>query len=89
MVSAILIVLYPEDFTVYDTRVCDMVNGFHNLANLTNFENIWHGYEEYKRRVEEVAPPTLYLRDKDRYLWGKSFYTGLTEDIRNNFEKGE
>lgn len=87
--SAILTVLYPDDFTVYDSQVCDAVGDFHNLYNLTNFDNLWRGYEKYKCKVEESAPSELCLRDKDRYLWGRSFYIGLTEDIRNNFEKGE
>jgi hypothetical protein len=32
MVTAILTVLYPLDFTVYDICVCDGLGRFHNLA---------------------------------------------------------
>jgi len=81
MASAILAVLYPDDFTVYDTRVCGVLGEFHNLNNLVNFDNLWRGYQAYKHAVEESAPKGLTLRDKDRYLWGKSFYKQLLEDL--------
>lgn len=84
--SAILAVLYPNEFTIYDRRVCNTLDGFHNLKNLVNFENLWRGYEEFKRNVEELAPEGLTLRDKDRYLWGKSFYEQLTKDIEQGFK---
>ncbi len=86
MASAILTVLYPEDFTVYDGRVCDVLDAFHNLTNLTNFESVWRGYMAFKRRVEEVAPQELSLRDKDRWLWGRSFYEQLKKDIAEEFK---
>lgn len=81
MASAILAVFYPNDFTVYDARVCDVLGEFHNLVNLVNFDNLWRGYQAYKRAVEESTPKDLTLRDKDRYLWGKSFYKQLLEDL--------
>lgn len=87
MSSAILTVLYPEEFTVYDDRVCGVLGGFHKLKNLTNFDNIWEGYQEFKGKVEDSAPGDLSLRDKDRYLWGKSFYEQLREDIQTGFKK--
>lgn len=86
MSSAILTVLYPKEFTVYDKRVCNELGGFHKLKNLINFEAIWEGYQEFRRKVEESAPGDLTLRDKDRYLWGKSFYKQLRDDIRNEFK---
>jgi hypothetical protein len=86
MASAILTVLYPEDFTVYDVRVCDVLDAFHNLANLTNFKSVWHGYLEFKRKVEEIAPQGFSLRDKDRWLWGQSFYRQLKKDVANGFQ---
>ena len=85
MTSAILTVLYPDRFTVYDARVCDTLGGFRNLRNLVNFENLWRGYGEFKRKVEESAPKELTLRDKDRYLWGKSFYKQLEKNIEQGF----
>jgi hypothetical protein len=84
MASAILAVLYPEEFTVYDWRVGDEL-GFHDLGNLSNFEDLWPRYEEFKRKVEESTPTELSLRDKDRYLWGKSFERQLKSDIAKGF----
>jgi len=85
MASAILTVLYPEEFTVYDWRVCDELQGFDDLRNLGNFENLWRRYEEFRRQVEEAAPKELSLRDKDRYLVGKSFAEQLKSDIVKGF----
>ncbi len=34
MTSAILTFLQPEEFTVYDRRVRDSIEGFHNLGTL-------------------------------------------------------
>ena len=84
--SAILTVLYPKEFTVYDKRVCNELGDFHKLTNLINFEAIWEGYQEFRRKVEESAPGDLTLRDKDRYLWGKSFYKQLRDDIQQEFK---
>lgn len=85
MASAILTVLYPEEFSVYDERVCDVLADFHNLGNFATYENLWKGYVSFMRRVEESAPQGLILRDKDRYLWGKSLYQQLTENIEGGF----
>ena len=87
MASAILTILYPDEFTVYDTRVCYALGGFHKLNNIVNFDNLWHGYMDFKRAVKEAAPAGLSLRDKDRYLWGKSVYEKLQSDIENGFIK--
>jgi hypothetical protein len=83
--SAILTVLYPDEFTIYDVRVCDELDEFHSLRNLGDFENLWRGYQAFKRAVEESAPGDLSLRDKDRYLWGRSFYKQLERDIEQGF----
>ncbi|WP_201317519.1 hypothetical protein [Paenibacillus sp. EPM92] len=86
--TAILTALYPEYFTVYDVRVCEeLEDDFHKLSHLTNFENIWSGYQEFMRKIEEVTPKELTIRDKDRYLWGKSFARQLEADIERGFRK--
>lgn len=85
--SAILTVLYPDKFTVYDNRVCDVLELFNNLKNITNFENLWKGYEDFRQKVKESAPKDLPLRDKDRYLWGKSFHDQLENDVKEVFPK--
>jgi len=89
MTTAILSVLYPDDFTIYDIRVCDMLDDFHCLNNLSKFENVWPKYLEFKERVAAVVPEENNLRDKDRYLWGKSFYEQLKRDIENNYKKAK
>lgn len=80
--SAILCVFYPDEFTVYDFRVCNALNGsrrFQNLADKRSFDKLWSGYEEYAEAVKECpeCPPDWSLREKDQYLWGKSKYNDL------------
>jgi hypothetical protein len=81
MATAILTILYPEDFTVYDVRVCEQLDGFHRLKNLGAFEKIWAGYLDFCEAVKSAVKEPLSLRDKDRWLWGQSFANQLKEDI--------
>ena len=85
MASAILAVLYPDEFTVYDTRVCDERGDFQWVQNRTKYDELWDGYAKYLAAVKAAAPGNLKLRDKDRWLWGKSFSEQLHGDIRNKF----
>ena len=87
MASAILTVLYPEKFTVYDIRACDVLKNFHGLDNKTKFEERWNGYIAYRAAVIESTPKNLSLRDKDRWLWGQSFAKQLEENIHDGFKK--
>lgn len=80
--SAILTVLYPQYFTVYDSRVCSVLDKHKNLKNRENIDNIWKGYLEYKADVIKKAPLRLTLREKDKWLWGKSFYNELKEKCK-------
>jgi hypothetical protein len=81
--SAILAVLYPDEFTVYDIRVCEALDSqtgrWTKLADASFSSALWNEYLAFKSAVEAAAPQHLNLRDKDRYLWGKSFY----EDASN------
>ncbi len=86
MASAILTVLYPDDFTVYDQRVCGQLGEYHHLKDSRDFETLWDGYQKFKCDVQKLAPAELSLRDKDRYLWGKSFREQLINDIRLGFK---
>jgi hypothetical protein len=78
--SAILSVLSPENFTVYDFRVCDELElelegrSFHGLANKRFSDATWKQYQDFVQAVVDVAPHGLSLRDKDRFLWGRSFH---------------
>lgn len=87
MSSAILSLLYPDNFTIYDVRVCETLINFKGLDNTTNFEKLWLGYTDYIESVRKYEPKNLSLRDKDRFLWGKSFYEQLNKDLKNNFNK--
>ena len=84
MASAILAVCWPDEFTVYDYRVRDQIKGFPKL-NTANFDKLWEHYEEYKARVSTLAPININLRDKDRYLYGKSNAIQFKKDIRLSF----
>ena len=88
MASAILTVLYPEDFTVYDIRVCDVLGDFKDAQYKTNFATLWKRYSAYVIAVERAVPEYPSLRDKDRFLWGKSFATQLQTDIQSSFGRG-
>jgi len=82
--SAILAVLYPEDFTIYDVRVRGVI-AFPRVAEAYSenaWARTWQSYLEYKNRVIEKAPSNLSLRDKDRYFWGKSLSIDIESDLR-------
>lgn len=89
MASAILTVFWPDDFTIYDTRVCDELGKYQGLADWTDFERVWQGYREYQSEVSSAGSNDLPLRDKDRYLWGRSTAQQLERDIKIRFRKGE
>lgn len=92
MLSAILTVLYPSRFLVYDYRICSNpeMSEFENLANgISNTEVFWKQYKRYIQAVEENTPSGMTLRQKDQYLWGKSFAMQLKTDIENEFNKKE
>jgi len=73
MATAILTILYPEDFTIYDIRVRGEL-GIEDFAGRKN--QIERYFSEFLSRVKEKAKGKN-LRDKDKYLWGKSFYEDL------------
>jgi hypothetical protein len=87
MASAILTVLYPDDFTVYDVRVCQQLQGFFGIDNVADFGEQWNKYEEYVQRVRQQPNAPGSLRENDKWLWGKSFEEQLRRDIRARFEK--
>jgi hypothetical protein len=80
MASAILTILYPEFFTVYDVRVCEMLNIACKDPRFS--DKCWNEYESFKDALCKNTPPDLCLRDKDRFLWGKSFWEGVKRDAQ-------
>jgi hypothetical protein len=89
MASAVLTVLYPDSFTVYDVRVCDELQNHHNVQNKTRFDDVWTGYQAYLSDVRRKEPTVSALRDKDRTLWAKSFEKQLKGNISTLFRKDD
>jgi hypothetical protein len=87
MASAVLTVLYPDNFTVYDVRVCGEIKGYHKLKNIKKIDRLWEVYEKYTAQVKKHEPDIKSLRDKDRALWAKSFEKQLKNDIKKCFRK--
>jgi hypothetical protein len=85
MASAILTVLWPDDFTVYDVRVCNELSCHQTLHASGSFKQLWEGYVKFREAVRELEPKELSLRDKDRMLWGRSVWRQLERDISNGF----
>lgn len=81
LATAVMSSLYPDQFVIYDPLVCEQLGGFHELATLTDFEAVWKGYAVFKSRLEKTTPASLTLREKDRWLWGRSFFEQLRHDL--------
>jgi len=82
MASAVLTILYPNDFSVYDYRVAGQVGKIIPAAG--SFDKIWEDYSDFVQMVGQKAIG-LTLRDRDRYLFGKSRIEDLEQDIRQGF----
>jgi hypothetical protein len=76
--SAVLTVLYPDHFTVYDIRVRGQLN-FKDFSGRTDQSERY--FKQYLPKVAAI-PEAKALRDKDRYLWGKSAYEDLQAFLR-------
>jgi hypothetical protein len=57
------------------------------VSGRTKFESLWEGYVAFCNRVREAGPDGLSLRDKDRWLWGKSVASQLARDVATGFAK--
>ena len=80
--TAILTVLYPDCFTVYDVRVRKVV-GFRPIKEIYSertWDATWKDYLAFKKRVIAKTPRGLCLRDRDRFLWGKSLFESAKRD---------
>jgi hypothetical protein len=83
--SAILTVLYPDIFTVYDVRVCNALHAFHQLGTRKWSHDVWKEYQQFISEVKRAAPQELSLRDCDRWLWGQD----KRETLRNELVEPE
>jgi hypothetical protein len=82
--SAILAVLYPNDFTVYDVRVCDMLGEFGELTDKAWSADLWSEFERYLSGVRGRGSSGASLRDCDRALWGASKHAALKKELKLN-----
>lgn len=82
--TAVLTVLYPKEFTVYDIRVRKQLglDPIRESYSEAKWDSIWNSYMRFKRAVIEKTPANLSLRDKDRYLWGKSRFEDAEREWR-------
>lgn len=82
--TAILSLLYPEDFTVYDWRVCDELGCDYEPWCSRDFSDaLWDHYQSFKQAVISQAPAELSLRDKDRFLIGRSTRKSIEADSKS------
>ena len=72
--------LYPNEFTVFDYRVCEIIKlNYYDIYTKTKWNEIWTEYLKYKESVIATVPHKTTLREKDMFLWGQSFYNDLKE----------
>lgn len=84
--SAILTVLYPKTFTIYDKRVCEN-SRLKRYLKIKNKKLLVKDYFKFLEDVKKMVPCKKNLRDKDKFLWGKSFYKNLKNDLEKGFKK--
>jgi hypothetical protein len=79
--TAILTVLHPEMFTIYDIRVCNSLRAFHRLGGMKWSAKAWEEYQRFILAVRDAAPQGLSLRDCDRWLWGRDKREALLKEL--------
>jgi hypothetical protein len=76
--TAILTILYPDDFTVFDRNVCDEVGfGYRPWADRRFSDALSRYYESYQQAVVAQTPGETALRDSDRFLFGRYVHKEL------------
>jgi hypothetical protein len=87
MASAILAVLYPNRFPIYDIRVCSILNEFYDL-NGKGIKRKVEGYFRFRDKIKKISKSRKKsLREVDKLLWGESFYKDLKQDVKDNFQR--
>lgn len=79
--SAILTVLYPKEFSVYDVRVGGQLGIKKEITDCERY------FKEFLPNIITTAEKVsgiknLSLRNADRILWGKSFHDNLKDLIK-------
>jgi hypothetical protein len=82
MASAILTVLWPDEFTIWDVRVQGELPDFESPPQ--NFDRFWSWYERFCDAVRAAVPGET-LRNADRVLWARSAIKQLETDIARKF----
>jgi hypothetical protein len=80
MASAILSVLWPDRFTIYDWRVARELGVNERLGGIAA-SKVWPLYAEFVDAVRTRPPAQPSLRDADRYLWGRSQYQSFMAEL--------
>lgn len=75
MATAILTVLYPDDFTVYDYRVREQLG----LKTIYSVESYFDYFLPKVKKYSESRNESM--READKELWGKSFFDDLQKLI--------
>lgn len=76
MATAILSVLYPTEFTVYDYRVRQQLG----LKDIYSVKKYFKDFLPAVKKYAESKNKTL--RETDKEIWGKSFYDDLQKLIK-------
>jgi hypothetical protein len=79
MATTILTVLYPQEFTIYDMRVRGQIGICNDFSGRK--DQIKRYFDEFLPKVKRLGKGKN-LRNKDRYLWGKSFYQDLMKLLK-------
>lgn len=76
MATAILTVLYPENFTVYDYRVREQLG----LDDIYSVKKYFKDFLPVVKKYSESRNESM--RETDKELWGKSFFDDLQKLIK-------
>jgi hypothetical protein len=61
--------------------------GLSGSAHIGSTVLLWSKYGEYREAVKRTVPQHGALRDKDRFLWGRSAAWQLVADIASGFSR--
>jgi hypothetical protein len=79
--TAVLTVLYPDRFRVYDIRVCEALGDFKKLVHWRWSDRFWPEYCRFVAAVRSAVPAHPTLRHADRYLWGMNKRNDLRDKL--------
>lgn len=78
--TTVLAIISPDDFTVYDWRVCDELNLGYLLWRVFS-DRLWQDYKAFLRSLVDGTRAGFSLRDKDGFLIGRSMRKGIEQDL--------